>query len=217
MLMPPQDPMILEKPADSWTVVNHIEFTGGDEDSFARTTLHLSFTEQEFVRSGLTPTKKNSHNLDDRVLFLESVVSVHDKGMWIADIDILKAIESNYFFRLTVENDRNQHQACLPSGRGLIAVDSWSEVLDMPKDSFIVRANGNWIARLAATAVLSQMLEAIPIDKREFWSIIACPPYVCWRCLELNIPGCYRCSESDSHVGATFKRHVHEVATVFIQ
>jgi hypothetical protein len=90
----------------------------------------------------------------------------------------------------------------------------------MPKDSFIIRADGNWVARLAATAVLLQLTKATGDERSTPQSIIVCPPYLCWRCLKLNVPGCSDCEEldmSNSHFDAGFERQVHEVRTSFIQ
>lgn len=35
----------------------------------------------------------------------------------------------------------------------LVAIDNWQELLDAPDEAAVIRAHGNWQARLAATAV----------------------------------------------------------------
>ena len=45
MLIPPQHPLIRKPEPDTWELVNHAMFDGKAADSFASTSLHLSFTQ----------------------------------------------------------------------------------------------------------------------------------------------------------------------------
>ncbi|KAG4266619.1 hypothetical protein FPRO03_01903 [Fusarium proliferatum] len=83
MMIPPKEPQIRDVERD-WRVVSHNTFDGKLEDSFQSTTLHLRFTDY------VLPIHVGSHgNRDFEVYFLESVVSIHDHGDWVADLDIL--------------------------------------------------------------------------------------------------------------------------------
>jgi len=50
------------------------------------------------------------------------------------------------------------------------SIDCWAELLDEPKNTTIVRAKGNWLARLAVTVVAFQKSKKVLIASKE----------VCW-------------------------------------
>jgi hypothetical protein len=72
-------------------------------------------------------------------------------------------------------------QACICSDQGdpqsLTAVDQWEELLDAPEDVGIVRANKNWVARLAAVAVRWQQ------GMRKNTFILKPDSTICMKCL----------------------------------
>jgi hypothetical protein len=112
------------------------------ENNFQGTSLHLSFTNwrRPFDVEG-------RGTIDESVFYVESVVSVHDRGKWVADIDLF-AISPLYFESLAPD--------CCCEGKGdgeITSIDSWEEVLDLPENVGVVRAHGNWPARLAVLAV----------------------------------------------------------------
>lgn len=79
MLISPQNPRVREQTIDSWCLINHADFDGTTEDCFKNTTLHLSFTGYEI------PIGTGIHGCQDiEVFLLESLVSVHDQGHWVA-------------------------------------------------------------------------------------------------------------------------------------
>lgn len=85
MMTAPQKPRMRTLDGDTWNNINHNEFDGVPANSFQNTTLHLSFTDWEM------PIDASNHGMRDReVFFLEALVSVHHRGEWVADIDILK-------------------------------------------------------------------------------------------------------------------------------
>lgn len=88
-LVPPRDPLVKKFDEKNWQLINHEEFDGKIINSFAGTSLHLRFTKAEFpIDTGFTGAQ------DVEAFLIEGVVSVHDRGDWIADLDILKALES---------------------------------------------------------------------------------------------------------------------------
>ena len=82
MLIPPANPLVRSIGAESWNVLNNSEFDGILEDSFPTTTIHLSFT------------KYTDYGAQNEVVFmLESIVSIHGCGKWVADLDILRSLK----------------------------------------------------------------------------------------------------------------------------
>jgi hypothetical protein len=61
--------------------------------------------------------------------------------------------------------------------RSLITLECWEDVLDHHEGLLIVKAQGNWLARLAVTALLAQN------QKRPAKRVSVCPSGVCWKCL----------------------------------
>ncbi|KAI0434647.1 hypothetical protein F5Y09DRAFT_355554 [Xylaria sp. FL1042] len=88
LMIPPKRPLTRQMDLSSWQCVNHNTFDGRLDGSFSSTTLHLGFTDYIF------PVNIGDHgNRDFEVYFLESLVSVHDRGGGVADLDILRALE----------------------------------------------------------------------------------------------------------------------------
>ncbi|OCL01947.1 hypothetical protein AOQ84DRAFT_305675, partial [Glonium stellatum] len=168
LLVPPSNPMVREVSSGSWRTANYVDFDGKAEDCFSSTSLHLSFTEFHLpLYDGVRGL------LDNQVSFLESVVSIHEAGSWVADIDICEALEE--VCRLDPQ-PTCEHAKQLKPEQTLVSVECWDEVLDMPVGVFVARAHKNWIARLALAAVLVQQAE------RDI-TVTLCPETVCWPCV----------------------------------
>ncbi|KAF2187672.1 hypothetical protein K469DRAFT_568624 [Zopfia rhizophila CBS 207.26] len=176
MLIPPQNPMIREVDSGAWKVINNNTFNNLEEDHFARTSLHLSFT--EYYRSvdlGLRGEQ------DIRVAILESVLSVYDTGKWVADLDIIGAMQSARLARIDDIYPRSEKCSIESHDEEAVSLENWDEVLDLPIGTSVVRAKGNPLARLAVTAVLTQLHKNKDVVKR----IWICPPRdrMCILCL----------------------------------
>jgi hypothetical protein len=167
MLVPPANPLIRSIGPESWNVLNHADFDGKSEDSFRGTTLHLSFTEYN------PPIHLGNHGAqDDEVFILESVVSVHDHGRWVADLDIIQALKSPLLHHLAEPPELCSHVAGEPPSTKLTSIDSWEEFLDRAENVSIARAHGNWVARLSLVSIgISQGV-----------TVVVCPSRVCWKC-----------------------------------
>ncbi|KAH7089469.1 hypothetical protein FB567DRAFT_466528 [Paraphoma chrysanthemicola] len=87
-LLPPQEPMVRELDPSSWMVDSYRSFDGRPARSFETTSVHLSFTDYHVQ---MYDGSRGSH--DNQVSFLESVISVRDKGEWVADIDPLPLLK----------------------------------------------------------------------------------------------------------------------------
>ena len=176
MLVPPANPLTRKAGPENWNVITHAGYDGKREDSFQGTTLHLSFTGYN------PPITLNEHGAQDADVFLlESVVSVHDHGKWVADLNVLKALGSIFLARI----DQNSAGICshkkneLPRTR-LIAIDSWEEFLDLPTSPSVVRACGNWVARLSLAVASINQCSGANANRR----IMLCNDSFCWICYE---------------------------------
>ncbi|KAN0099778.1 hypothetical protein V8E51_013553 [Hyaloscypha variabilis] len=168
MLVPPPKPRIRVLEPNSWNCVNHHPFDGNLEDSFKATTIHLSFTKYEF------PIDVGARGAQDsNIFFIESLISVYDRGIWVADLDILSSLKSRHF-RCLPGNCGHQREK-LPSFP-LTSIDNWEEVLDRDGRA-IFRARGNKIARLAATSIAIQQGHCTMV----------LPDSFCWFCCSREI------------------------------
>lgn len=172
-LISPHDPNIKDPGYDSWESVQHDNFDGKFENNFPETSLHLSFTGYELALN------TGQHGLRDKeVYFLQAVVQAYERGIWVADLDILNALNnvesSNRVLRLPTQCQHTSAEAMELSNFGPVtSVDCWAELLDQPTNPSIVRAKGNWLARLAATVVAFQ-------KKRQ---VLIASETVCWACV----------------------------------
>lgn len=173
LLIPPQEPMMRELDYRKIMSLTTARFDGKQIDSFGRTSLHLSFTDHH-VPVYDTNVKVGQ---DSQVSVIESVISVHDSGEWVADVDILDAINSDFVSRLPALEPCN-HPKDISTEQGVFSIDTWDDILDCPSDRFVVRAHGNWLGRLATTSVLSQVLKL-----RDNVKITVCQPDTCWHCV----------------------------------
>lgn len=129
--------------------MNHTPFDGKVEDAFQNTSLHLSFTGAE------APVDLGAYG--DRIAeasYVESRVSVHDRGEWVADLDVLGMFLGRDFHRISPaqscqHGQKDYDSQVLP----LLTMDSWTEFLDPPPQPSIVQAHQNWLARLAAASI----------------------------------------------------------------
>ena len=171
-LVPPLAPMIKEVSVSEWPKISRHEFNGQIQNHFESTSLHLSFTGASAqVDVGFSGSQ------DTEVYMLETLISVHDSGRWIADLDIYKSFRSDRLDRLAACHNAI-HRA--PGGTSapitrFTCIDDWLELVDPPKEKrSLVRAHKNWQARLAAAAL------SITLN----YNTIVIPEKVCWECFE---------------------------------
>lgn len=169
MMIPPQNPRMRVLEHDSWNCINHNEFDGMREDCFQHTTLHLSFSDWEM------PMDVGTHGVrDTEVFFLEAPISVHDRGSWVADLDILSKVSDSKFSRVDIPQCSCDHDTsdAVQMSFDMASIDNWEELLESPVETGVVRAHANWQGRLAAAALSVQRGH----DTRVL------PEHVCWRC-----------------------------------
>ena len=99
-----------------------------------------------------------TRTIDPDVSFVESMISIRDRGEWVADLDIL-AIDFENLSRLKSGTKQCRHifPGFTVSPRPLSSLDCWEELIDRPEEGIgIFQATGNWAARLAAVSILTQ-------------------------------------------------------------
>ena len=170
-IVPPANPMVLEMGIDHWYQINHSKFDGNLSNCFEQTALQLSFTEAVF------PIDVGSvGGRDVEAYFMEALISVYERGKWIADLDVLNALYSEHFLKLRCCG--NLGSAGSSQMMKLFSIDTFTELLmPLPEGVGIVRAHKNWQARLAA-ATLS-------IAKGHQTMVL--PPEICWDCLHVQL------------------------------
>ncbi|RYP75203.1 hypothetical protein DL771_002528 [Monosporascus sp. 5C6A] len=152
MLIPPRNPQIRKDDYSSWQLVTHAMFDGRSSDSFQGTSLHLSFTGCTF------PIDVGSYgSRDSEIYFVESVISVHDKGKWVADLDILTHLQSSNVERIDNACPHNTTDArekpYAVENSDFTMVDTWEEILDRAENMAIIRSAGNWVGRLPTASL----------------------------------------------------------------
>lgn len=185
MLVPPENPVMREVNPSSWKFIENNPFNFCAENHFEETSLHLRFTEYYVP---IVDTIR--HEQDMEVFFLESVVSIYDRGKWVGDIDILRALDDLSISRMMSPKcwDPSHRDADLVSKApdpDTTSIECWDEIIDLPPASVVVRANGNWVARLAITSVLSQKLTSQSSQSiQSTVTVQVCPAGFCWHCTD---------------------------------
>ncbi|KAI2623110.1 hypothetical protein GGR54DRAFT_629717 [Hypoxylon sp. NC1633] len=169
LLVSPSNPRIKSIGYDPMAV-DHKPFTGERADMFRGVSMHLSFTDWKMPLDW-----KATGEIDQEIFLLESVVSVQHNGQWIADIDVLglERYAPGIFYSdcgtdCTTAKSFDQKE--------VLCVDKWEELLDPPPTTAVLRANGNWSARLAATSILIQKKKTYAIE------LVANGDRFCWNC-----------------------------------
>jgi hypothetical protein len=148
ILVSPVEPRIREL-SNSYNLVSHEPYDFKREDNFRGTSLHLSFTDWTVPLQ-----TEDSRMIDHDAHVVEAVISVHDRGVWVGDIDILDVdFRDMVRFKPKTSCKGNHDQAC---DVDYTSIDSWEELLDEPNTVGVFRAHGNWAARLAAVSILSR-------------------------------------------------------------
>ncbi|KAF2800371.1 hypothetical protein K505DRAFT_263875 [Melanomma pulvis-pyrius CBS 109.77] len=148
ILVPPFKPRIREL-SDSYNLVIHEAYDFKREDNFRETSLHLSFTDW-----ALPLATEGSRMIDHDAQVVEAVISIRDRGRWVADIDILEVDFQDMIRFKPVTCCKGDHDQ--NHDFDYTSIDSWEELLDEPSTVGIFRAHGNWAARLAAVSILSR-------------------------------------------------------------
>ena len=182
MLVPPANPRIRPL-TDEWRQIQHAKYDGNLENKFSQTSLHVSFTLFEVPLSfGI------AGGVDREVIILETLVSVHDRGKWVADLNVPDSLSSGRLEHMKkCAHGLLQHRNQTLDRTELTSIDNWEELLDPPEGfnlnfgagrAAIVRAHNNWTARLAAACISVQ---------KGYRTVVLPPGPVCMSCLPLTL------------------------------
>ncbi|KAI4121386.1 MAG: hypothetical protein LQ338_006389 [Usnochroma carphineum] len=148
-LVPPKAPLVKEASLDEWPLIEHHNFDGSFLDNFQNTSLHLSFTTAE------RPLNIGSLGGQDKVAcILETLMSVYDGGRWIGDLNIsnLDSVSTTKLSRMP--RCTAEHPQAFGWRPKITCIDSWLGLINAPEEKVsLLRAHGNWQARLAASSI----------------------------------------------------------------
>lgn len=184
LLVAPQNPQVRNLANDPW-LVNHSPYNHKRKDNFGSTSLHLSFTSWQPSIS----LPGQDRTIDHDIFYVEAILSVRERGEWVADLDILSIDFENLYKIEPVEEsacscNSEAQESFARDSVDIISIDTWNELLDAPKATGMFRARGNWAARLAATSIMYQKQQGQSVG-------IIQEGYMCLKCLcsEKNIGG----------------------------
>jgi len=201
ILVPPKLPMIKSIDPGSWRAVNHFRFNNRPEDHFKGTSLHVSFT--NFTQPVDMDVRGEQGT---RVSIVETIVSVHDRGKWIADIDVVKGLSHDETKRLTRrkgDGDTPMHTSdSCPKQNRLLSLENWDELLDLPHEIAVVRGRNNPLARLATAVVLTQLRTREKNSDGRPRMIWICPPVeeMCLSCAYERLRGIHQEKFRGDHI-----------------
>ena len=179
LMIPPPNPTVRNYDLDDWYQYQYETFDGVLDDSFTGTSLHLSFTKwNQALNIGNTGGK------DVEAYLLETLISVYDRDKWISDLDVLSTFRSDRLLKTFLAQNMcdcstsvsTQVMGNRPSGppsMRLISIGNFAEIIVTPSETGIIKAKGNWQARLAAASIC--------IAKG--YKVILKPQECCWPCL----------------------------------
>lgn len=144
--------------------INHHKFTSIRENSFQETSIHLSFADYEVA---LIAGETSRHAIDRAAVLVDTLVSIYDGELWVAEVEVLKAFRST-IYRATHGCSNNQHRvasieeeksayqdACIEAPNlAATSAENWAELIESPQTGAIaIQAHRNWLSRLAAVAI----------------------------------------------------------------
>lgn len=167
-LVPPVAPLMKQVSINEWPMLGSFEFVGVLNDCFRGISLHLSFT------GASTPVNvgfSGAQNAD--VYMLETLVSVHDSGKWIADLNVLDTFRSSSLHFIPLCTNQHHDARTIPRTYQISSLENLLELIDEPDEQIcLVQTRGNLEARLAASSISVA---------KEFDTNIA-PESWCWEC-----------------------------------
>ena len=167
-LVPPLAPLMKQVSISEWPMAGSEEFEGFMKDCFKGISLHLSFTG---ANSPVNVGFSGAQNTD--VYMLETLVSVHDSGKWIADLNVLDTFRSSHLHFIPLCVDQHHGSSTVPRSYRPSSLENLLQLVDKPDEHVcLVQTQGNWEARLAASSISVA---------KQYPTIIA-PEKWCWDC-----------------------------------
>lgn len=174
--------MITVPEEGSWRLTSDNPFNGLPENAFSRTSMHLTFTEyyRPLIQSDMLQGQ------DNQIFVQESVISVHNSGVRIGDVDVQACLDSPLLARRNPVSCSgvayHQHwEACLDRLKDIITIEQWDDIVEPPRRDMVIRAHESWVARLATALILIQ--SSAEHHQTLLGSVCLFPKGSCWKCL----------------------------------
>ncbi|RDW64330.1 uncharacterized protein DSM5745_09741 [Aspergillus mulundensis] len=174
LLVAPEQPEIREHDVEKWHVVNHNPFDGSPSGgSFEASSLHMSFTGWEGplrVRGPSAFRGMEAYNLETRI-------SMYDQAEWVADLDILEALDSSPDIRSCgLHKKQCGHDPSISAtGMEFVSIDCWEELLSPADRPMVLRSGSSWMARLTGVSIASSKgfrCFLLPVHKDICWTCV---------------------------------------------
>ncbi|KAL4993538.1 hypothetical protein BDV10DRAFT_199511 [Aspergillus recurvatus] len=174
LLFAPEQPMVREHDVEKWHVVNHNRFDGNSSGgSFEASSLHMSFTGWEGplrVRGPSAFRGMEAYNLETRI-------SMYDQAEWVADLNILKSLDSSPDLSACGVIDRRcGHDPSITAcGVEFVSIDCWEELLSPPNEPMVLRSGSSWMARLTGVSIASSKgfkCFLLPVHESFCWTCV---------------------------------------------
>lgn len=153
LLVPPADPQTLAPGIDNWKFIDREDFDGTVTNAFTSTSLHLSFTDWCIP---VDVGEAGRGRRDAEAYIIESLVSVYDRGKWIADLDVLQALskgcsqpDHEFFYKPFCNHVSAEALHPDQCSQPIVTIKNWDEFLEHPKSAAVAMAHENWDAKLA--------------------------------------------------------------------
>ncbi|KAL3478352.1 hypothetical protein BJX99DRAFT_269344 [Aspergillus californicus] len=174
LLFAPDQPNIREHDVERWQVVNHNPFDGSSVGGlFDGSSLQMSFTGWEGPLSVRGPSAFRGLEAYN----LETQISMYDRGEWVADLNILKALSSSQHLKVCgLFKERCGHTPTV-SGCGVkfVSIDCWEELLSPSDKPMVLRSGSSWMARMTGVCIAySRGFKCFLLPAQEA---------VCWTCV----------------------------------
>ncbi|KAL4973001.1 hypothetical protein BDW66DRAFT_169041 [Aspergillus desertorum] len=152
LLFAPEKPDVREHDVERWHVVNHNSFDGMPSGgSFQGSSLHMSFTGWE----GPLRVRGPAAFRGMEAYHLETQISMYDRGEWVADLNVLKSLQSSPDIATCGVYDRDcgHNPSAVHCGVKLVSIDCWEELLSPAERPMVLRSGASWMARLTAVSI----------------------------------------------------------------
>ncbi|KAL4935859.1 hypothetical protein BDV06DRAFT_228419 [Aspergillus oleicola] len=172
LLFSPEQPLIREHDVEKWHVVNHNPFDGSSSGGmFGGSSLHMSLTGWEGPLRAQGPSGFRGME----AYHLETRISMHDQGEWVADLNILEALDSFPDMEIcgVLDQECDHIKSFSACESELVAIDCWEELLLPPKKPMVLRSGSSWMVRLTAASIAYAQgynCFLLPTDKSFCWS-----------------------------------------------